>query len=323
MSLPKLGIDIAKRTFAVALLRDGKSRHRHFNNTPSGFTQLLTWLARQHVTPVHAVLEATGAYGEALALALHAAGHRVSVVNPARIKAFGQSRLARNKTDRADAALIALFAAQQEPEAWTPPPEEIRRLQGLVRHLDDLLRHRVQLRQRLTESNPVGAVRESLRSLVAALDEQVRQTEQQIRQHVKQHPGLKADCELLTSIPGIGAATAARVLAEMQQLRRFGSARQAAAYAGLTPQRRESGTSLRGQGRLSKVGNARVRKALYLPALTALRFNPLIGLMAQRLRQRGKKEMVIVGAAMRKLVHLAYGVLKTGKPFDQAHAQGA
>lgn len=323
MSLPKLGIDIAKRTFAVALLRDEKSRHRQFNNTPSGFTQLLDWLARNHVAHVHAVLEATGAYGEALALFLHEAGHTVSVINPARIKAFAQSRLARNKTDRADAALIALFAAQQEPAAWTPPPEEIRHLQGLVRHLDDLLRHRVQLCQRLTESNPIEVVRESLAQLLAALDVQIAGTEQQIRQHVKQHPELKADCELLSSIPGIGAATAARLLAEMQQLRRFGSARQAAAYAGLTPRRQESGTSQRGQGRLSKVGNARVRKALYLPALTALRFNPLIGKMAQRLRQRGKKEMVIVGAAMRKLVHLAYGVLKTGKPFDQMHAQAA
>jgi transposase len=323
MSLPKLGIDIAKRTFAVALLRDGKSRHRQFNNTPSGFTQLLDWLARNHVAHVHAVLEATGAYGEALALFLHEAGHTVSVINPARIKAFAQSRLARNKTDRADAALIALFAAQQEPAAWTPPPEEIRRLQGLVRHLDDLLRHRVQLRQRLTESNPIEVVRESLAQLLAALDAQVARTEQQIRQHVKQHPALKADCELLSSIPGIGAATAARLLAEMQQLRRFGSARQAAAYAGLTPRRQESGTSLRGPGRLSKVGNARVRKALYLPALTALRFNPLIGKMGQRLRQRGKREMVIVGAAMRKLVHLAYGVLKTGKPFDRMHGQAA
>lgn len=270
---------------------------------------------------MHAVLEATGAYGEALALTLHAAGHRVSVVNPARIKAFGQSRLARNKTDKADAALIALFAAQQEPEAWTPPAEEILQLRGLVRHLDDLLRHRVQLRRRLTEGAPVEAVRESLRSLLAALDEQVVQTEKQIRQHIKQHPELKADCELLTSIPGIGAATAARIMAELQQLRRFGSARQAAAYAGLTPRRSESGNSLRGQGRLSKIGNARVRKALYLPALTALRFNPVIGRMAQRLRRHGKKEMVIIGAAMRKLVHLAYGVLKTGKPFDQAHAQ--
>lgn len=321
MSLPKLGIDIAKRTFAAALLRDGKFRHGQFNNTQSGFTQLLGWLSKLRVSQVHAVLEATGAYGESLALFLHEAGHQVSVVNPARIKAFARSRLVRNKTDRADAAVIALFAAQQEPVAWAPPPLEISHLRGLVRHLDDLLQHRAQLRQRLTEGHPVGAVRESLQTLVKALDEQIAETEKQIRQHIKQHPGLKADGELLRSIPGIGYATAARLLAEMRQLRRFASARQAAAYAGLTPHQRQSGATLQGQARLSKIGNARVRKALYLPAMTAIRFNPLIGRLAERMRQRGKKEMVIIGAAMRKLIHLAYGVLKTGKPFDSAHAQ--
>jgi transposase len=178
------------------------------------------------------------------------------------------------------------------------------------------------LLQHSLESNPIEVVWESLAQFLAALDAHVTHTEQQIRQHVKQHPALKADCELLSWIPEIGVATAARLLAEMQQLRRFGSARRAA-YAGLTPRRQESGTSLRGPGRLSKVGNARVRKALYLPALMALRFNPLIGKMGQRLRQRGKKEMVIVGAVMRKLMHLSYGVLKTGKPFDQMHAQAA
>jgi transposase len=107
------------------------------------------------------------------------------------------------------------------------------------------------------------------------------------------------------------------------ELRDFGSAKQAAAYAGLTPRQRQSGATIRGQTRLSKIGNARVRKALYLPALTALRFNPLIKRMGKRLRERGKKEMVIVGAAMRKLIHQAYGVLKTGRPFNPAHAISA
>ena len=323
MTLPKLGIDIAKRTIEVALVSGEKLRHNTFENAPAGFDALTAWLTRQGVAYCHAVMEATGTYGEDLALYLYQAGHRVSVVNPARIKAFGQSELQRNKNDRMDATCIARFAVAHAPEAWTPPPEELRQLQGLVRHLDDLIAQHSQWQQRLTESRPVPAVQVSLQTLLAAVEAQRQQVQQQICDHIARHPELARQQALLTSIPGIGEVTATRLLAEMAPLGRFQSARQAAAYTGLTPQHHESGSSVRGRSRLSKIGNARVRKALYWPAIAALRSNPLIRAFGQRLRARGKATMVVIGAAMRKLVHLAYGVLKTGKPFDQQHVMGA
>lgn len=320
MTLPKLGIDMAKHTFEVAILHGEKLRHQQFENAPAGFHALTVWLTRQGVSQGHAVMEATGTYGEDLALYLYHAGRRVSVVNPARIKAFGQSELQRNKNDRMDATSIARFAVKHDPEAWTPPPAELRQLQGLVRHLDDLMAQHSQWQQRLTESRPVPAVQTSLQTLLAVVEDQMQQVQQQIRDHVTQHPALARQQALLTSIPGIGEATAARLLAEMAPLERFQSARQAAAYTGLTPKHYESGSSVRGRTHLSKIGNARVRKALYWPAIAALRCNPLSRAFGQRLRERGQAKMVVIGAAMRKLVHLAYGVLKTGKPFDEKHA---
>jgi transposase len=323
MTLAKLGIDIAKHTFEVALVQREKLRHKTCENAPAGFEALTAWLTRHGVSRGHAVMEATGTYGEDLALYLYQAGHRVSVVNPARIKAFGQSELQRNKNDRMDATCIARFAVTHDLEAWTPPPEELRQLQGLVRHLDDLMAQHRQWHQRLTESRPVPAVQASLQTLLAAVKAQMRQVQEQIHDHVTRHPELTRQQALLTSIPGIGELTAIRLLAEMAPLERFQSARQAAAYTGLTPKHHESGSSVRGRTRLSKIGNARVRKALYWPAIAALRSNPLIRAFGQRLRVRGKATMVVIGAAMRKLVHLAYGVLKTGKPFDEQHVMGA
>jgi transposase len=326
MTLPKLGIDMAKRTFVVALFsQENPEKHRHktLENTPTGFQALTAWLTHQGVSHVHAVMEATSTYGEDLALYLYQAGHRVSVVNPARIKAFGASELQRTKNDRADATLIARFAIKHEPEAWTPPPEELRQLQALVRHRVDLIAQRSQWQQRLTDSRPVPAVRTSLQTLLTALEAQLQQLEEQIRIHVAQHPTLRRQQDLLASIPGIGEMTAARLLAEMAPLQTFRSARHAAAYAGLTPRQHQSGSSVRGRTHLSKIGSARIRKALYWPAIAALRCNPLICQFGERLRERGKAKMVVIGAAMRKLVHLAYGVLKTGMPFDEQHALGA
>lgn len=317
-----LGVDIAKRTFDVALLRVTKLRHKQFANNAVGFKQLDIWLSKHSITTVHVCLEATGIYGEALAEHLHKAGHVVSVVNPACIKAFAQTELQRNKTDRADAALIARFCQEKKPDRWTPAPVEIRELQALVRHLDSLIQTRTQLANRLSTAQ-AGSVIESLRNLIEAVDAEIEQTQRKIRDHIDNHPDLKKCRDLLTSIPGIGAQTAAKLLAEIEHLREYKHARQAVAYAGLSPQHRESGESIRGRTKLSKIGNSRVRKALYLPAVVALRHNPIIRDLANRLALRGKCKMVIIGAAMRKLLHLAFGVLKTRKPFDENHALSA
>jgi len=311
-----LGVDISKTEFDVALLQAGRTQMGRFANDVQGFAKLRRWLKKQGVDTVHACLEATGTYGEALAEFLYAAGHQVSVVNPAQIKAYGQSQLTRNKTDQADARLIAAFCASQHPALWTPPPPEWKELQALVRHLDSLKTMRQQERNRLSAGLSSATVEKALHEHLAFLDHQIATLEQQIHDHLDQHPDLKRQHKLLKSIPGIGDVTAFTLLAEVRSIPAFDSARQLAAFAGLSPRQHRSGASVRGKTRLAKTGSARLRKALYLPAIVAKRHNPLIAAFCQRLADRGKPPMVIIGAAMRKLLHLVYGVLKSGQPFD-------
>jgi transposase len=189
-------------------------------------------------------------------------------------------------------------------------------LQALVRRLDALIEMRVAEENRLSSGISTEAVRDSLEEHIAYLREQIKQTEQLIRQHINNHSDLKLQSELLDSIPGIGETTAALLLAEIVNITQYKSARAVAAYAGLVPRERRSGTSVRGHTKLSKIGNARLRKALYFPAITALRCSDFFKAWAEPLRTRGKCKMSVIGAARRKLIHLAYGVLKTGKPFD-------
>jgi transposase len=314
-----LGIDIAKAKFDVALLLPaGKLRRKSCPNTPAGFAELTQWLGRQGAPLVHAALEATGTYGDALAHYLYDAGHVVSVLNPAVTHAYAASQLARAKTDRIDAELIARYTATQHPAAWAPAPREVRDLQALVRRLDALQGMKTQETNRLEAGPVVAAVRASIETIIATLTAEIKTVQRQIRDHQNQHPGLRDQRDLLTSIPGIGEATAAVLIAELFD-KRYSSARQAAAFAGVVPRVCESGT-LKARGRLVKIGSGRLRKALYFPALAALRFNPTLRAMQTRLGAAGKPKMVIVGAAMRKLIHLAFGVLKSGRPYDSTHA---
>jgi transposase len=321
--LPSLGIDVAKKTFQAALRRDEKKRSKSFDNDEAGFAALTEWLAKQGVDRVHVCLEATGSYSDALARYLHAQQHTVSLVNPARIKAHGKSRLIRTKNDKVDAALIAHFCEEARPAAWTPPPPEIVELQALVRHLQSLGDVRQQLRNRLTDGPQVQIVLDSLRTTIAQIEAEMAAVEKQIMGHLDQHPDLNTKADVIDSIKGISRLTAAKLLGEMPQLGNYKRAAQAVAFAGLNPMDCQSGTSIKAKPRLSKAGSAQVRKILYFPAITALKHNPVIKELGERLRKRGMCEMAIIGAAMRKLVHLIFGVVKTGKPFDANHACAA
>jgi transposase len=324
LSVTTLGIDIAKAKFDVCLIKpSGKAKHKVFQNIRHGFEQLAAWLNSHQVAELHACLEATGTYGESLALFLFEAGLKVSVANPAAVRAFANAGLSRTKTDKVDAELIARFCLAQQPAAWSPPAPELRQLQALVRRLESLVEMRLMEENRLSAGIPTAAVRRSLEEHIAYLLEEIKQTEELIRRHINSHPDLKEQSALLDSIPGIGEATAALLLAEIVHLKEYKSARQVAAYAGLVPRERRSGSSVRGRASLSKIGNARLRKALYFPAITALRCSDFFKCWAEPLRTRGKSKMTVIGAAMRKLIHLAYGVLKTGKPFDPNWAKSA
>jgi len=264
-------------------------------------------------------MKATGTYGDDLAAGLHALGHRVSVLNPTVLKAFRQSTLTRTKNDRTDAVLLARYCAVHQPEPWTPPAPEVRELQALARRLENLQQMHQQERNRLTSGERSALVTDSITIMLQALETEIVQLEQLIREHIQQHPNLQAQHDLLTTISGIGDKTATTILAECGDLRAYPSARELAAYAGLTPKEFRSGSSVNGKPRLSKIGSSRLRQALYFPAISAKRYNPIIQAFCDRLLQRGKHTMTVIGAAMRKLLHLAYGVVKSGKPFNANH----
>ena len=311
-----LGIDVAKDSLDVCLLVGEKQSHRQFSNRPEGHRALEHWLHPHPAAAMQVCLEATGQYGEAVAEYLHQQGYRVSVVNPARIKAFGQSQLRRNKTDRADALLIAQFCASQMPRVWSPPPAAVRDLQALVRHLEDLQAMRQQESNRLQSGVRTILVVADLQEHLAYLDQQIEKVKQALQDHIERQPELHRQQALLVSIPGIGQLTAAKLLGEIRAVCEFDSARQLAAYAGLTPRNCLSGSSIHKKSRLSKTGNAHLRKILYMPAVSARRWNPIIQTFCQRLSRSGLTALQQIGAAMRKLLHLAYGILKSGKPFD-------
>lgn len=324
MPQPVVGIDVAKATLAVVLLHHERSFRKEFANTAAGHKSLLAWLA--HHTPeqpVHAALEATGTYGELVAEALHQAGHTVSVINPAAIAAYAKTLLARNKTDAADAALLARYCHKEQPAAWTPPARELRELRALSRQRAALMEMRQQEANRLSDAAPPQAVASLLTAHLAFLDSQIALLEQQIDQHIDDHSELKRQRDLISSIKGLGKRAASDLLAEIGDLRNFADARQLVAYAGLNPREYRSGTSVAKHTRLSKQGNARVRALLYMPALSALQHNPVVKALRDRLVERGKAKMAAVGAAMRKLLQLMYGVVKHNRGFDPCYGARA
>jgi transposase len=315
MSLFHLGIDVAKAKLDCALrLPNGKFRSKVIANSGDGFTQLIDWLASHQVTPVHACMEATGIYWEEIAQFLATAGVTVSVVNPAQIKAYGASRLTRSKTDAVDARLIADFCAERQPAPWqAPSPEEIA-LRALVLRLEALQSLRTQESNRLGVSR--DAVHDDIQQHLDWLDNAIERLIKAINEHIDQYPDLKQKRALLDSIPGIGERSSAIILAFYADTGRFANSRQAAAFAGLDPRQYESGSSVKGKPRLSKVGHAFLRKALYMPAMVTLYKTAWGKRFKDRLTRAGKPPKLIIGAMMRKLVHVAFGVLKSGKPFD-------
>ena len=313
-----VGIDISKKTFDIAVFRNNKLKHKKFTNDLKGFESLVLWLGKQDAQSAHMCMEATGIYGETLSEFLYDTGFTISVVNPARIKGFAQSELLRTKTDKVDAGLIARFCHALKPQPWLPQPLEIRQLRDLVRRLEALNVMQQQEKNRLEAASDV--VEAQLLRHIDYLHQEIQEIKRLINQHIDNHPDLKNRKHLLESIPGIGEVTISVILAEFGNVTQFKNAMALAAFMGVAPRTRQSGSSLRGRGMMSKTGRSKLRKAFFMPALVALRFNPVIKAMKVQLTKSGKSKMAIVGAAMRKLVHIIYGVLKNGMPFDEKMA---
>lgn len=309
-----LGIDVGKANFHCALLDDGNLHRNSFPNTRKGFSKADAWLRNRRVQQVHAVMEATGGFSEALAMHLSESGHVVSIVNAFAIKSFGQSELSRTKTDKADADLIARFAAAMKPEPWVPPSPAERELRELVRRRDDLVTMCTQEQNRL-EAPGSDVTQASIEESIVFLEEQIRDIDHEINKIIKNDPDLRGKRDLLESIPGIGKQTAAALLGELPHLEHIRSAKAVVALAGLCPQQRQSGTSLR-SSRLTSFGRRSLRKLFYMPALAALRCNQHIQRFAMRLKARGKAWKQVIVAVMRKLLVPAYGVVKSGRPFN-------
>jgi transposase len=313
-----IGIDVSKQKLDCLWVRDldkGKVKTKVFPNRHQDYPGLLDWLVRQTgeaADELHVYLEATSIYHEPLAYWLHKAGVTVYVLNPAQVRHHAKGMGVRSKTDRKDSMIVARYGIERKPRPWQPEPPEVRELKRLINRLetveDDLQRERNRLEK--AQFNQDAKAAESIGHMLAALESEARRLRLAIDDHFDAHPPLKRDRALLKSIPGIGPALSARLVATLRS-RDFRSARQAAAFLGLVPVLEESGTSVKLRSRLSKAGAPGIRRKLYMGAVVAIRRNPDISDQYARLKARGKPSLSALGAAMRKLVHIAYGVLKS------------
>lgn len=323
-----LGMDVAKAKLDCCLLLDevaGRRKTKVVNNTKSGIADLLAWVARQHVSPgeLHVVMEATGVYHEQAAVALTDAGVTVSIVNPAQVKNFGRGLAVRTKTDGVDSFVLARYGALLKPAHWTPPAPEARMLQALLARREAVAQDLQRERNRQEKADATGTpdrIRQSLADSIEFLGKQLAGLQRDIDGHIDRHPTLKDDMALLQSIPAVGQQVGGNLLSVMHS-HDFDSAEQLAAYLGLVPVERQSGSSVLGRARLSKAGPARIRAVLYMAAIVATRYNPHVKAVYDRLLARGKSKMSALGAAMRKLVHLCFGVLKTRRPYQRDYTK--
>jgi transposase len=314
-----LGLDISKASIHTYLiLAERQPKRKVVENSATGHAELMAWLMRYEVGTLHACMEATSTYGHGIARVLHAAGYTVSIGNPKAIHAYGESRMFRTKTDAVDARLIAEYCRDHSPHAWTPPSPEVEQLQTLVRRVQALEQMIIQEKNR--QETVVPDLAADIQAHIVFMETQKRDLWEKIRGHIDQHPDLRQQTQLLDSIPGIGPESAARMIAEIGDWTVFQSARQLAAYVGITPQEKSSGTSVRGKTRVCKLGNARLRKALFFPAMTLLRWHADIQRWREHLLERGKTKKQVVGAVMHKLIRWVFGVLHSGKPFDPSIA---
>ena len=315
--MTSVGIDISKARLDVAFLHPtGEIQAHTYPNTRDGHQQLLTDL--QPLETPHVALEATGPYHQRLTHALQQAGVLVSVLNPAMVHHFVKSHHRRNKTDTADALWLATFVRDRQPEVHAPSSTVH---SSLSREITALTRDLVRLKNRLDAARSGLVHRDVLRSLerrIQALEEEKETLQKALEEEMR--ASRAQDLELVTSIPGIGVRTGCWLLAELGDVRRFGSARKLVAFVGLSPRVFESGSSVRRETRISRMGSSHVRHALYMPAVVGVRFNPLLKGLFDRLVAAGKPKKVALVACMAKLLRIVYGVLVRGRPFDPALA---
>jgi transposase len=329
-SYPKaiLGIDVSKAKLDVHLIPDetvlvrtrssgsqirAKAYRRTVPNTEAGLRKLIEWINHKGLEHVHICLEPTSTYHELAVELLHEEGHWVSVVNARYIRNFAEAMAMVNKTDRIDAGVLAEFCRARRPAASKPLTEAERELRELSRRRTTLVQEEQKERNRL-ETTRTKACRASLLRTLKALANEREKIERAIQELVQQNDELRTRSEHYQTIKGVGKVVSAAVLAELPDLPNFASAKQAVGYIGIAPHTRQSGSSLNQSRGITKRGNSRLRAMLYMAALVGMRTDPVLKPFADRLKERKKSPKVIIVAIMRKMVHLLYGIAKSGQP---------
>jgi transposase len=314
MKTPALGIDIAQLSFVAALWLEQRSLgQRQFENHAGGFRKLRRWLQSHGVASVTVGLESTNTYAEALAHWLHAAGHRVYLLNPERTACYARCRGQRNKTDPVDAVTIAAFVAEHAGTPWQPPSPEQKTLRSLTRTRAQLVEYRKKLGNQLKTADPLAQTH--LKTVLQAVNRQLLALARDLAQHLRAHPVLGEQVRRLRTVKGVGLITAAITLAELPPITPQSDPRALCAWAGLTPRRHQSGKTER-PAHLSRKGNVHLRQALFMPALVAKKHNPLLRDLALRLAAKGKRPGAILGAIAHKLLRILVGLLRSNSDFD-------
>lgn len=320
-----IGIDVAKNKLQIAWLKQLNPtlfKPKSLPNSPEGHQMLMDWLLKNTgVKPeqLWVILEPTNVYHEGVALFLHSQGCQVSLVNPKQVNDFASSLGSLSKNDRKDSVLLARFGAVMTPRLWQPAPLKIRQLQSLLERLDTLQNTAQQEQNRLDtltlKANPPAAIQQSLEQSIAYLQQAIKDIQQEIDEHIDRHPDLKNDQTLLETIPGVASLSAQRIMTVIRS-RDFRKASEVAAFMGLVPVERTSGSSVFKKPRLSKRGNPALRGKLYMPVIAAITHNTIIRAFYKKLIAQNKHQQAAKMAAMRKLVHICFGVLKHQQPFN-------
>jgi len=314
------GIDVSAKSLAVSVIElDGAVSQREFANSASGHKALAAWLGK-HNARVRVSLEATGIYSLDLALALDAEAHiELAVLNPRLVNRFAET-LRRSKTDAADAMVLAEYSLRMPLIAWQRPGIEQLRLRGISRYIESLVVDLAEVKNRLQAaaraSTTPRAVIADLNKAQAALLRRVAKMRLEAMKLVQAEDGLRERFRLLVSAPGIAEVSALQILSELIVLAPTLNVRQWVAYSGLDPVHQESGTSVHKPSRISRAGNRHLRRALYMPALSAARYDPHMRAFYQALRARHKTGLQALMAVARKMLHAIYGIFKSGTPYE-------
>jgi transposase len=312
------GIDVSKKKLDIALwLGEKKFRSTHYENSPQGFSRLLAWALAQAGgdAELRFCMESTGDYHLMVAMFLTEKGYHVSVVNPARLKYYGLQEGRLNKTDKADAKLIAQFSCEKDPSAWPMRDPRMRQFFRLNRRRQQLVNiiNQEDNRRECPEAIGIDCLN-SIKRVLKAVRAELRTVEKALAEVIASHSQLSEQAQLLASIDILGPVSIATLLAEMPPVEDVEHAPSYAAAVGVQSTAKQSGSSL-STGRMSRCGRKLVRKILYMPTLTGIRRMSELADMYGRLRARGKTHVQAMVACMRKLLMIVYGVLKHKRPY--------